>query len=245
MANVDDSNLITQFKDYPLLKALTERRSRRFAKGMTLNGGPLAFTSSYPSQPLSLEQEAILAFAACGVTGYALAELPFQTGSGSESGSGNIMTHFIARTVASGDAMHAVTLFVINDEGTWMVKRPQDHQRADIPQLIQKARDLKLLELYEESRIRIADQRVDIPRQIPYVPAFNKWSANVPGTTYFLPVNEFTALYINILLSAFDDDFAYFIVDSATASNQRASLDLPGPKAAICTTTSARAEWLQ
>ncbi len=66
---------------YPLLSALVERRSRRFGKGMTLNGGPLAYHSAHRPQPLSLEEEAALAFAACGITGYALAELPYDTGS--------------------------------------------------------------------------------------------------------------------------------------------------------------------
>jgi len=54
---------------------------------------------------------------------------------------------------------------------------------------------------------------VDVPRKLPFVPPFNKWSANVPGSTYFIPVNELTALYINILLSAFSADFNYFAVD--------------------------------
>jgi hypothetical protein len=45
------------------------------------------------------------------------------------------------------------------------------------------------------------------------VPTFNRWSANLPGTTYFLPVNELTALYINFLLAAFNEEFSYFIVD--------------------------------
>jgi hypothetical protein len=35
----------------------------------------------------------------------------------------------------------------------------------------------------------------------------------VPGTTYFLPIAELSALYINVLLSAFDHDFAFFLVD--------------------------------
>ena len=109
--------------------------------------------------------------------------------------------------------MHAVTMFVINDSGAWMLKRPQDYPRTEIPQLIEKARSHQFLELYERSRVQIAEQRVDVPRQLPYVPTFNKWSANVPGTTYFLPVNEFSALYINILLSAFDDEFTYFLLD--------------------------------
>jgi hypothetical protein len=54
---------------------------------------------------------------------------------------------------------------------------------------------------------------VDVPRETPFVPSFNKWAANVPGTTYFLPVNEFTEDYINVLLSAFGEEFGYFVVD--------------------------------
>ncbi len=102
---------------YPLLAALLERRSRRFGKGMCLNGGPLAYASTVAPQPLSLAEEAALAFAAGGITGYALAELPYQTGDVPDAGSGHIMTHFIGRTVASGDAIHAVTVFVSNDQG--------------------------------------------------------------------------------------------------------------------------------
>jgi hypothetical protein len=67
-------------RSYPLLDALTHRRSRRFAAGMKLNGGPLAYESTRPPQPLSIAEEAALAFAACGITGYALAELPYMTG---------------------------------------------------------------------------------------------------------------------------------------------------------------------
>ena len=117
---------------YPLLDALTERRSRRFGKGMSLNGGPLAYQSTHAPQPLSIEEEAALAFAGCGITGFALAELPYESGNVPEAGGGNIMTHLVSRTVASGDAMHNITLFVLNDEGVWMLKRPQDYPRDEI-----------------------------------------------------------------------------------------------------------------
>lgn len=198
---------------YPLLSALIERRSRRFAGGMSLNGGPLAYDSTRVPQPLSLEEEAALAFAASGITGQALAELPYESGEVPEAGGGNIMTHFVGRTVASGDAMHDVTLFVIDDEGAWMLKRPQDYPRAEIARLSRAAREHELVGLYEEARVRIAHERLDVPRELPFVAPFNKWSANLPGTTYFLPVAECTALYINILLSAFGEEFAYFVVD--------------------------------
>lgn len=198
---------------YPLLEALIERRSRRFGGGMSLNGGPLAYRSRRAPQPLSLEEEAALAFAGCGITGFALAELPYEGGELPEAGGGNIMTHFVGRTVPSGDAMHDVTLFLTNDEGTWMLKRPQDYPREEIAGLSRAAREHKLMELYEKARTRVSDGRLDVPRELPFVPPFNKWSANMPGTTYFLPVAECSALYINVLLSAFGEEFGYFVVD--------------------------------
>lgn len=63
-----------------LLQAMINRRSRRFAPGMTLDGGPLSYQSKREPHPLSEEEEAALAFAASGVTGYALAELPYGAG---------------------------------------------------------------------------------------------------------------------------------------------------------------------
>ena len=57
--------MIGQLAGYPLLEALIERRSRRFGSGMRLNGGPLAYRSVRTPQPLSLEEEAVLAFAGC------------------------------------------------------------------------------------------------------------------------------------------------------------------------------------
>jgi hypothetical protein len=198
---------------YPLMQALLRRRSRRFAKGMRLNGGPLSFTSTQDPQRLSLEEEAILAFSACGITGYGLGDLPFQNGETPETGGGNILIHFIGRTVASGDAVHAVSLFVLNNDGVWLLKRPQDYPRHEIPALVRAARAHAFTALYEKSRLRIADRRLDVPRTLPYVPPFNKWSANQADTTYFLPVNELTGLYINILLSAFSEDFGYFVLD--------------------------------
>jgi len=70
-----------RLRSFSLLDAIVSRRSRRFARGMKLNGGPLAYDSREAPEALSLEEEAALAFAACGVTGYAMAELPYDSGS--------------------------------------------------------------------------------------------------------------------------------------------------------------------
>jgi hypothetical protein len=202
-----------QLAHFSLLDALLDRRSRRFGKGMHLNGGPLAYESAHKPVPLSLEEEATLAFAASGITGYTMGELPYDTGDVAEAGGGNIIMNFVGRTVFSADAAHLVTVFVLNDDGVWLLKRPQDYPRLEVPELVESARKQRWVELYEKSRVRIADQRLDVPREPPFVPPFNKWSANVRGTTYFLPIAELSGLFINVLLAAFSEEVAYFVVD--------------------------------
>lgn len=201
------------FARYPLLDALLNRRSRRFAPGMTLDGGPLSYASARPPAPLTLDEQAALAFAACGITGHALAELPYDDGAEPETGGGRIMMNLVARTAASGDASHADTVFVLDDDGVWLIRRPQDHPRESIPGLVELARAGRLTELYERTRIRIGDERPDVPHDVRYVLPLNKWSANRPGTTYFLPVAELTAFTINIALILFDSDFRSFVLD--------------------------------
>ncbi len=202
---------------YSLLDALTGRRSRRFGRGFHLDGGPLSYRSVLPPHPLTLAEEAALAFAACGITGFTLGELPFNSGSLPESGGGTILAQFVGRAVASADAIHTVIVFVINDDGVWMIRRPQDLPRTELAAVVQMARDRRLTEQYERLRTRIAGRRLDVPREIPFVPAFNKWSVNLPGSTYFMPVNELTAIYINVLLTAFNEEFGYFVVDERRA----------------------------
>src|SRR5690348_9669309 len=112
--------------EYTLLDALRNRRSRRFALGMTMPAGPLAYQSRHAPHALSEEEEAWLVFAACGITGSALGDLPYAAGHG-----GTILAGTLGRTIASGDAIHTTTLVVSNDEATYVLKRPQDFAAAE------------------------------------------------------------------------------------------------------------------
>jgi hypothetical protein len=94
-----------------------------------------------------------------------------------------------------------------------MLRRPQDFLSSEIADLVNAAREHQLEAAFLRSRVLISDRRVDVPRKLPFVPPFNEWSANVSGSTYFIAVNELTALYINVLLSCFSVDFDYFILD--------------------------------
>lgn len=202
------SRLQEKLSSYSLLDALKKRRSRRFGFGMKMDKGPLAYSSRHAPFPLNEEEEAALVFAACGLTGYALADLPFAEGEG-----GTIMAGLLGRTVASGDAIQTVVLIVTNDEDTYLIKRPQEFGHAEVPELIRLAENGEWVELYRRSRIKIKDNRTAPPLGPMFNINVNQWSLYAPGTTYFLPINELTFMYINGLLEIFNETTGAFILD--------------------------------
>jgi hypothetical protein len=193
---------------YPLLNALRGRRSRRFGLGMHIPSGPFAYQSGHSPLPLGEDEEAALAFAACGLTGYALADLAYGPGQG-----GQMLAGLVGRTVASPDAINTVSLVVTNDEATYLIQRPQDYPPANIPDLIRLAEAGDLIELYRRSRVSICPGRAAPPVEPGYNFNINRWSLYAPGSTYFLPINEMTAIYINAMLEAFDESMAFFMLD--------------------------------
>jgi hypothetical protein len=191
-----------------LFEALLNRRSRRVGLGMSIPAGPFQYTSPHKPVPLTEDEEAALAFAACGVTGYALADLSYGEGQG-----GSMLVGRLGRTVASPDAVHAVSVVVTNDQGTWLLKRPQDFAAAELTELVRLTREGKLTEVYQRSRILLSDRRTAPPLDPGYNFPINRWSLYAPGTTYFLPIIETTALTINALLELFSEATGVFLRD--------------------------------
>jgi len=191
-----------------LFEVLLNRRSRRVGLGMSIPAGPFQYTSPLKPIPLTDEEEAALAFAACGVTGYALADLSY----GPKEG-GSMLVGRLGRTVASPDAVNTVAVLVTNDIGTWLLKRPQDFAAAEFPELVGLARNGALTDLYKRGRIQLSDKRAAPPLDPGHNFSINRWSLYAPGTTYFLPIIETTALTINALLELFGEDMAIFLRD--------------------------------
>jgi len=196
------------FKDYSLLNALRERRSRRFGLGMKIPGGPLAYQSAHKPKPLTEAEEAALVFAACGITGHALADLSY-----AQDGGGSIMAGFVARTIASGDGMQTVSLVVTNDEATYLIRKPRELPAAEIPKLIELGKRGEFTGLYRRCRVKIKDDRATTPREPLFNINANSWSAHAPGTSYLLPVNDLTLMYINGLLEILNEHTGAFILD--------------------------------
>src|SRR5689334_21252214 len=201
----------TRMNDFEALSWLTvlrERRSRRFGLGMSIPAGPLAFASRHRPVPLTEAEEAALVFAAGGITGHALADLAYAPGQG-----GNIMAGLVARTIASGDGLQTVALVVTNDTGTHLVRRPRELPAGDIRPLIELGRRGEFTETYRRSRVKIKEGRATPPTEPLFNIHANRWSAHAPGTSYFLPINDLTFMYINGLLEILNEDTQVFLLD--------------------------------
>jgi hypothetical protein len=196
------------FASYPLLNALKERRSRRVCHGMEIPDGPLQYRSRATPVPLTEKEESLLAFAACGVTGCALADLPF-----GETSGGNIMAGLIGRTIASGDGIQTVSLIIINDSGAFLYRRPQELGSKSVREMLALADKKDFEGAGRLARVQICDERPRTPIQPIFNINVNRWSAHAKGTTYFLPVNEMTFMYINGLLEVLNEHTGLFVLD--------------------------------
>jgi hypothetical protein len=235
MANQD---LHEQLRTYPLLAALRGRRSRRFGLGMAIPAGPLTYRSSQAPLPLSEDEEAALAFAACGVTGHALADLAYGPNQG-----GQVMHGLLGRTIASADGVQTVAVIVLNERATYLLKRPQDFTPAEFPELVRLTEQESLTELYRRSRVQLREGRSTPPVDPIYNFNLNRWSLYAPGGTYFLPVGELTALYINALLEVFSEDTGLFLLDERNWCQPAGVGRFAHSRGAISTMTRAPAGW--
>ena len=179
--------------EYPLLRAVFQRRSRRIAKGIkSVPAGSLSYTSSQEPQPLSPLEEAVL-IAMTGATGVTMPDRPFQDERGNFIlGSPNL--RMPGRAAGSPDNAQSTHFFLINDSGTYYLRNlepPEGEFKLTPEVLIQRA---------EQSKQLIFRGRLDFPREFPYYLDSNRFVSNLPGTTILLPIVDTTEQYINGLM---------------------------------------------
>lgn len=193
---------------YPLISALRDRRSRRFGLGMAMPSGPLAYQSRHPARPISEHDEASLAWAACGITGPALGDLCYAQGQG-----GNIMAGMVGRTVASGDCLQTVSLVVINDQGTWLLRRPHEMSAATLAEVTDLNRRGEWIQSFRRSRVQLSDRRLQAPLEPIFNINANRWSLHAEGSSYFLPIGDLTPMYLNGILEILNEETGVYVLD--------------------------------
>ena len=121
-----------EMRKYPLFDALSNRRSRRISRGLaSIAAGSNTYTAkpSVTAQPLSDLEEAVLIFAV-GMTGLTLPDRPFETAAG-EKILGTPNLNFLGRAAGSTDNAQATHFFLINDTGTYFLKRAEASDAAE------------------------------------------------------------------------------------------------------------------
>jgi hypothetical protein len=187
---------------YPFMSALIERRTRRVARGVSLEAGGLSHHSTNKPAPISKLQEAVL-IVSMGVTGVVTHDGPlYKPGGGKELGTPFL--NVTARTASSADNCQATHFFMINDEGIWLIRQPRGREALamlkELPPHWQDWQEQDWLDAAAAAKVRVADRRMEFPREFPYYLGWNKQISNVPGSTLFVPVVDCTRQYINALL---------------------------------------------
>ncbi len=199
-------NAHDEANEFGALNAVFGRRSRRFPLGGTLTG-PLAFESKRGPVPLSTEEEALLVAAATGVTGVVREEWSFLDAGGGPTG-GDKLASFTGRSYPSPLANHSTEVFWTNDEGTFFLPARDSRPSAYLQNQTAAER-----EATHRGALKLSEGRLDIPRRLPNLFAFNHQNINVAGSTLFIPIAEVTRQCIAALLLYFDRPHGYYLLD--------------------------------
>ena len=188
---------------YPLLAALTGRRTRRVARGTSINAGPLSHVSSNPPLALTALEEAVL-IVATGITGVVAHDGPLA----SRDHGPELATPFLnvlARSAPSPDNSQPTHFIMLNDEGCWLLRRPPRQEvaalLAGLPPRFGEWSQADWLAAAGAVRHRLRAGRLDMPREFPYYVGWNKQMSNMPGTTIFVPLVDTTRMMINGILN--------------------------------------------
>ncbi|HET9875089.1 MAG TPA: hypothetical protein VFQ37_04915, partial [Mycobacterium sp.] len=165
---------------FPLLAAITGRRSRRFPVGGRVPAGRLAYASHRPIQPLSEVERALLLSFVAGTTGWHdgithhpgyAPSLPNYSGSAT------------GRTFPSAAGFHTSQLFFTDDTGTYLL--PTRDQVPQPPGTVEE-----WVGHTADCYVRISDSRLQLPAEEPYMEGHNTWVANHPGSLLAFPVAD-------------------------------------------------------
>lgn len=182
----DLNETLNDLLKFPLIEAITGRRSRRFCLGAEIPDGVLSFKSKH--EPLSLneiEQLLVLSYMG-GVTGWHFAIMRHARYAPKLS---NYCGSPVGRTFPSAAGFITSELFFTDDNGTYFFPTRDFHPEIEIQN--DGKVDLEEFLTVHKKRIRkLSNKRLHIPRQEPYMEGHNTWIANHEGSTLVIPVGD-------------------------------------------------------
>ena len=179
-------------KARPLIETIWRRRTHRVSRGSDVAAGTMSYKSPHPRAPLSPLEEAML-IAATGCTGLTMPDRPFYDPNSGAPIMAKPNLNMAGRTAGSPDNAQGTHFFLINDSGTYFLRKlpPVDGDPLDPALLLDRA---------EMAKVKLLDQRIDVPggkRDFPAYLDSNRFLSNLPGTTVLFPVVDLSRQYIN------------------------------------------------
>ncbi|MGB9929020.1 MAG: hypothetical protein ACPK85_11555 [Methanosarcina sp.] len=172
--------------DFKLVDALFGRRARRFFMGASIPDGYFKYKSKHELLTLTEKEQMLVLAAAAGNTGW---HNLIMRGERYAPDLSNYACSAAGRTFPSAAGFHTSELFFTDDTGVYFF------ETRDSPVCAQRSEKgiFEVEELLQAHRARIrkiADGRLKILPEPPYVESHNTWVANHPGTTLIIPVAD-------------------------------------------------------
>ncbi|MGW0808117.1 hypothetical protein [Nonomuraea sp. NPDC002799] len=179
----------------PLLETIWKRRTHRVSRGASVPAGSMSYHSPHPPMPLTELEEGVL-IALTGCSGLTMPDRPFEDPRNSDPIMAKPNLTMAGRTAGSPDNAQGTHFFMINDTGTYYLRKlpPAPGLPFDADTLIERAR---------QAKVKVLDHRLDVGEGMRDFPAYldsNRFLSNLPGTTLFLPVVDLSHQYINALM---------------------------------------------
>lgn len=176
----------------PLMETIWHRRTHRVSRGSEVSAGTMSYKSQNKRAPLTELEEAIL-IAATGCTGLTMPDRPFNDPRNGEPIMSKPNVNMAGRTAGSPDNAQGTHFFMINDSGTWFLRKlpPAPGEPFAPETLIERAR---------QAKVQLLDHRIDVPNGNRDFPAYldsNRFLSNLEGTTILFPVVDLSHQYIN------------------------------------------------
>jgi hypothetical protein len=175
-----------------LLETIWKRRTHRVSRGSDVTAGDMSYKSAHSRAPLSPLEEALL-IATTGCTGLTMPDRPFYDPRTNAPIMAKPNVNMVGRTAGSPDNAQGTNFFMINDSGTYFLRKlPPVEGGVFDPDLLLKRAEL--------AKVKLLDQRIDVPNGNRDFPAYldsNRFLSNLPSTTVLFPVVDLSHQYIN------------------------------------------------
>src|SRR4029453_6956922 len=149
---------LDSLKTRSLIDTIWQRRTHRVSRGSDVAAGAMSYKSKNERAPLAALEEALL-IAATGCTGLSMPDRPFFDPRNGQPIMAKTNAHMAGRTAGSPDNAQGTHFFMINDSGTYFLRKLPPPEDATASMFDPET----LLARAAQAKVRLLDHRIDVP----------------------------------------------------------------------------------